>query len=82
MPKATTAAITLPSLIQTGATVNVVQTAHRTLPVALSTQQLINARVHTFIMNLKQQTDLLNEELQTLRYLVRANSDHRFSLSV
>lgn len=75
MPKATTAAITLPSLIQTGAMVNAVQTAH-------STQQLVNARVHTSIMNLKQQTDLLNEELQILRYLVRANSDHHFSLSV
>lgn len=81
MPKATTASITLPSLIQTGAMVNAVQTAHRTLPVALSTQQLVNARVHTSIMNLKQ-TDLLNEELQILRYLVRANSDHHFSLSV
>lgn len=78
MPKTITAAITLPSLIQTGATVNTV--AHRTLPVALRREQLVNAHVHLSAMNLKQQTDLLDDEIQTLHYLVRANSDHHSSL--
>lgn len=87
MPKTITAAITLPSIIQTGATVNTVQTAHRTLPVALRTEQLVNAHVHLSAMNLKQLDcsftgflHSLDEEIQTLHYLVRANSDHHSSL--